>query len=399
MTGMALDTPAVSTRFANDDDRWSAVARRDPAADGEFFYSVRTTGVYCRPSCAARLPRRGNVSFHRTTCGCRTRRLPAVQALPAERRAAGRTARRRCCQGVPPDRGGGDHADSRRARRERRDEPLPFPPRLQGGHRGDAEGVCGGASRQARARASCGRANGDRRDLRRRLQFQRPLLRDRRQSARHDADRLPRRRLRRRRSASPSANARSARSWSPRARRASARSCSATIRMRSRAICRTASRSATLIGGDAEFERWVAKVVGFVEAPRLGLDLPLDVRGTAFQQRVWQALREIPAGATASYAEIAERIGAPSAVRAVAQACARQRARGGDPVPPRGAERRRAVRLSLGRRAQARAARARGCAVSTRSRPVRPPRSHRSRGRQRSTGRGWPMTSTRTAVR
>ena len=62
---------------------------------------------------------------------------------------------------------------------------------------------------------------------------------------------------------------------------------------------------AKLIGGDAEFERLVAQVVGFVEAPAIGLDLPLDVRGTAFQQRVWQALREIPAGKTASYAEIA----------------------------------------------------------------------------------------------
>ena len=63
-------------------------------------------------------------------------------------------------------------------------------------------------------------------------------------------------------------------------------------------------------------------MVGFVEAPALGLDLPLDVRGTAFQQRVWRALREIPAGSTASYTEIAERIGAPKAVRAVARACA-----------------------------------------------------------------------------
>ena len=98
-------------------------------------------------------------------------------------------------------------------------------------------------------------------------------------------------------------------------------------------------------------------MVGFVEAPRIGLDLPLDVRGTAFQQRVWQALREIPAGKTASYAEIARRIGAPKAVRAVAQACARQHARGRHPLPPRRAQRRRALRLSLGRRAQARAAR------------------------------------------
>jgi AraC family transcriptional regulator of adaptative response/methylated-DNA-[protein]-cysteine methyltransferase len=78
---------------------------------------------------------------------------------------------------------------------------------------------------------------------------------------------------------------------------------------------------ATLIGGDAGFEQLVATVVGFVEAPGLGLNLPLDVRGTAFQQRVWKALRDIPAGKTASYAEIAGRIGAPKSVRAVAQAC------------------------------------------------------------------------------
>lgn len=79
---------------------------------------------------------------------------------------------------------------------------------------------------------------------------------------------------------------------------------------------------AELIGGDAAFERLVARVVGFVEAPRLGLDLPLDIRGTAFQQRVWDALRKVPAGETVSYAEIAARIGRPRAVRAVAQACA-----------------------------------------------------------------------------
>jgi AraC family transcriptional regulator, regulatory protein of adaptative response / methylated-DNA-[protein]-cysteine methyltransferase len=79
---------------------------------------------------------------------------------------------------------------------------------------------------------------------------------------------------------------------------------------------------AHFIGGDADFERLVAKVVGFVDAPALGLDLPLDIRGTAFQQRVWQALREIPVGGTVSYAELARRVGQPKSVRAVAQACA-----------------------------------------------------------------------------
>ena len=82
---------------------------------------------------------------------------------------------------------------------------------------------------------------------------------------------------------------------------------------------------ARLIGGDAAFERWIAEVVGFIEAPAIGLRLPLDVQGTAFQERVWRALREIPPGTTASYAEIAERIGSPRAVRAVAQACGANR--------------------------------------------------------------------------
>ena len=79
---------------------------------------------------------------------------------------------------------------------------------------------------------------------------------------------------------------------------------------------------AHLIGADRDYEALVARVVGFVETPGIGLNLPLDVRGTAFQQRVWQALQEIPVGKTVSYAEIAQRIGSPKAVRAVAGACA-----------------------------------------------------------------------------
>lgn len=79
---------------------------------------------------------------------------------------------------------------------------------------------------------------------------------------------------------------------------------------------------ALLIGADRDYEVMVARVVGFIETPGIGLNLPLDVRGTAFQQRVWQALQEIPVGKTVSYAEIAQRIGSPKAVRAVAGACA-----------------------------------------------------------------------------
>jgi AraC family transcriptional regulator of adaptative response/methylated-DNA-[protein]-cysteine methyltransferase len=79
---------------------------------------------------------------------------------------------------------------------------------------------------------------------------------------------------------------------------------------------------AELIGGDRDFERLVAKVVGLIERPAKGADLPLDIRGTAFQQRVWAALARIPAGKTLSYGELAKRVGMPSAVRAVASACA-----------------------------------------------------------------------------
>jgi AraC family transcriptional regulator of adaptative response/methylated-DNA-[protein]-cysteine methyltransferase len=79
---------------------------------------------------------------------------------------------------------------------------------------------------------------------------------------------------------------------------------------------------AELRGAEADFEATVARVVGFVESPRIGLALPLDVRGTAFQQRVWQALRAIPAGETVSYAELAERVGIPAGARAIAGACA-----------------------------------------------------------------------------
>ena len=79
---------------------------------------------------------------------------------------------------------------------------------------------------------------------------------------------------------------------------------------------------AELIGGDAEFERWMAAVIEMIERPRLSYSLPLDIQGTAFQLQVWQALREIPLGSTTTYTELAKRLQKPSAVRAVASACA-----------------------------------------------------------------------------
>lgn len=92
-----------------------------------------------------------------------------------------------------------------------------------------------------------------------------------------------------------------------------------------RALSRDLQRrfpGATLTDGDAPLGELAAEVIAFMESPPRGLDVPLDMRGTQFQRKVWQALREIPVGSTVSYSDIANRIGAPTAARAVAEACA-----------------------------------------------------------------------------
>ncbi len=110
---------------------------------------------------------------------------------------------------------------------------------------------------------------------------------------------------------------------------------------------------ASLIGGDANFEQLVARVVGFIEAPAIGLDLPLDVRGTAFQQRVWAALREIPAGQDRLLHRHRQDDWCAEGRSGGGGGLGGQRFGGGDPLSPGGAERRRAFRLPLGNRTQA----------------------------------------------
>jgi AraC family transcriptional regulator of adaptative response/methylated-DNA-[protein]-cysteine methyltransferase len=303
------------------DPRWAAVVARDPAADGRFFYSVRTTKVYCRPSCGARTPRPENVAFHRTTADaeragfrpcrrCRPDR-PAVASAHAARVAElcrfieraeqpptlGQLAKRAGLSpyhlhrvfkeftGLTPK----AYAAAHRARRLRQelDRSATVTEAIYGAGYGSQGRFYEESTRLLGMTPTRYRAGGADTDIRfavgecslGSILVARSehgvcaiLLGD-------DPDRL----------------ARDLQDRFPRAR---------------------------LIGGDPAFERLVARVVGFVEAPGLGLDLPLDVRGTAFQQRVWQALREIPAGETISYAALAGRIGAPKAVRAVAGACA-----------------------------------------------------------------------------
>jgi AraC family transcriptional regulator of adaptative response/methylated-DNA-[protein]-cysteine methyltransferase len=307
--------------FATDEERWAALLARDPAADGSFLYAVRTTGVYCHPSCAARPARRENVRFYRT---------------PAEAEAAGF---RPCLRCRPTEEPRGRRQAAAIARACRAIEAAEEMPEL------DELAVLAGMSRfhfqrvfkavtgvTPKAYARAQRAERVRAELQRS-----PTV----TAAIYDAGFNSNGRF--------YADAGKVLGMRPtdfrkggegRSIRFAVAQCSLgaiLVAASETGICaillgddpevlvrdmQDRFPNATFSGGDAGFEAWVARVVAFVEAPRLGLDLPLDVRGTAFQQRVWQALRDIPPGSTASYAEIAARIGAPRAVRAVAQACA-----------------------------------------------------------------------------
>jgi AraC family transcriptional regulator of adaptative response/methylated-DNA-[protein]-cysteine methyltransferase len=310
-----------SLAFTEDDPRWKAVTTRDASADGGFVYAVKTTGIYCRPSCPSRAPNRQNVGFFTT---------------PAEAEAAGFRACLRC---RPGGRSAAELNAEIVARACRAIEGAEAPSRL------DALATAVGMSphhlhRQFKAIVGVtphayGAAHRAKR-LRAELEDEKSSVTEAIYGAGYSS------------SSRFYENSDALLGMTPTAfRRGGAREtirfavgqCSlgaVLVAATQKGVCaimlgddpeallrdlQDRFPAADLIGGDGDFEALVARVVGLVEAPALGLDLPLDVRGTAFQQRVWQALRDIPAGATNSYREVAERIGQPSAVRAVAQAC------------------------------------------------------------------------------
>jgi AraC family transcriptional regulator, regulatory protein of adaptative response / methylated-DNA-[protein]-cysteine methyltransferase len=302
------------------DPRWQAVVARDPSADGTFVYSVRTTGVYCRPSCAARPARPENVRFH-ATCGDAAaagyracKRCRPDQPSLVEQHAALVTQACRVIEASP---------------RTPRLEELATQAGMSPFHFHRVFKAVTGLTPRSYAIAHRGKR------VRRALERSGTVTRAIYESGYNSNGRFY--------AKAPDLLGMTPTAYRDGGARAEIRfavgECSLGSILVARsdlgvcaillgddpdALARDLQERfprAVLIGGDAEFEQTVAKVVGFVEAPGLGLDLPLDVRGTAFQQRVWQALREIPPGKTASYAEIAARIGAPASIRAVAQAC------------------------------------------------------------------------------
>ncbi|HET6585703.1 MAG TPA: bifunctional DNA-binding transcriptional regulator/O6-methylguanine-DNA methyltransferase Ada [Nannocystaceae bacterium] len=307
--------------FTDNHARWTAVATRDAAADDVFVYSVRTTGVYCRPSCAARLARRENVAFH---------------ATPAAAERAGFRACKRCRPSEPPRRER-DAALVVRACRliDAADEPIelerladavglsPFHfHRVFKATTGLTPRAYGAARRAARVRDELARSStvtaaiygagfassGRFYSSSARVLGMTPS--DYRAGGTRTAMRFA---------------IETCSLGSILVAESGIGVCAILFGDDPEALVRELHErfpNASVVGGDPEFARRVAAVVAFVEAPRIGLALPLDIRGTAFQRRVWQALTEIPVGTTTSYTDIAARLGAPRAVRAVAQACA-----------------------------------------------------------------------------
>ncbi len=316
-----VETRTAVAQGVEGDPRWRAVMARDKSRDGDFYYSVATTGVYCRPSCASRLANPKNVRFHATLAD-------------AER------AGFRPCKRCKPDAASLDETHAAAvAKACRRIEAAEEPPSLAELAR-DAGFSAYHFHRVFKAVAgvtpkvyAAGRRAGRVRDRLARGSGVTEAIYDAGYNSGsrfyEQSDRIL--------GMTPSAYRAGGVDAEIRFAIAECSLGSILVAASAKGVCaiqlgddpdalardlQDRFPSAALIGGDAGFEQLTAKVVGLVEAPALGLDLPLDVRGTVFQQRVWQALRDIPAGSTASYGDIARRIGAPKAVRAVAQACA-----------------------------------------------------------------------------
>jgi AraC family transcriptional regulator of adaptative response/methylated-DNA-[protein]-cysteine methyltransferase len=307
-----------------DDARWEAVVARDAAFDGQFYYSVATTGVYCRPSCAARLAKRANVRFHATRAdaeqaGFRPCKRCQPDQPPLDRRHAEKVAQ--ACRLIET----AEAAPSLDALAEAVDLSPHHFHRIFKATLGVTPKAYAIAHRHKRVRDELGRSgtvteaiyesgfNSNGRFYASSSEVLGMTPTDFRAGGANQAMRF----------------AIGECFLGAILVAATEKGVSAILLGDDpQALLRELHDQfphAELLGGDAEFEQLAAKVIGFVETPGSGLDLPLDVQGTAFQHRVWEALRRIPAGATASYAEIAQSIGAPKAVRAVARACAANR--------------------------------------------------------------------------
>ncbi|MEO7560867.1 MAG: bifunctional DNA-binding transcriptional regulator/O6-methylguanine-DNA methyltransferase Ada [Nitrosospira sp.] len=306
------------------DPRWASVAVRNAEADGTFYYSVRTTSVYCRPSCAARLARPENVQFH-ATCEeakkagfrpckrCKPDQPSLVEQYAAKVTQACRIIEESETAPVLEDLAKRVGVSRYHFHRVFRQVAGLTPRQYAAAHR----------EKKVRNELGYDGTGGTVTDA----------IYD---AGYNSSSRFYEKSIKvlgmtptRYRTGGVNAEIRFAIGECSLGSILVAQSdwgiCAILLGDDPGKLARDLQDSfprASLIGGDSDFEQLVARVVGFIEAPDIGMDLPLDIRGTAFQQRVWQALREIPVGETVCYTDIAKRIGSPKAARAVARACA-----------------------------------------------------------------------------
>lgn len=313
----------IATPLQNDELRWDAVLGRDEAADGAFVYAVASTGIYCRPSCPSRRPHRNQVRFFPT---------------PDDAEVAGFRACRRC---APRS----EETDARRrvrAARDYLDSHLEETVTLQ--RLGAAVGVSP-YHLQRTFRRLTGMSPKAYVDARRMERMKTRLKNgDSVSRATYDAGYTSASRAyehaRARLGMTPADYRRGGSGI--RIRSATLRTSAGTLLVAAtdRGLCavtlgdspeslvaalRTEYPEARIEPADAQLERWAAAVVGHLEGTGTTERLPLDVRGTAFQWQVWEALQRIPRGTTRSYGEIAKAIGRPTAARAVGRACGSNR--------------------------------------------------------------------------
>jgi AraC family transcriptional regulator of adaptative response/methylated-DNA-[protein]-cysteine methyltransferase len=311
----------MNPHFESDAERWRAVQTRDPAADGSFVFAVRTTGVYCRPHCRSRLPLRANVEFH----------AGAAQAESAGFRACKRCAPDRRHQPQPA-------LDAVRAAC-RRIETSQEPVRLE------ELAAAAGLSRYHFHRVFRKHVGvtPTQYAAAQRLQRYREGLASNRSvtEALFDAGFGSASRAYESADCGLGMTATTYRAGGAGERIAFALTASSLgsvgVAATERGVCaiefavdgagfesalRRRFPNARLTEDAIGLRAMLAAIVDRIERGDESVALPLDIRGTAFQLRVWQELRRIPLGSTTSYGEIATAIGAPRAVRAVASACA-----------------------------------------------------------------------------
>ncbi|MGX8883212.1 bifunctional DNA-binding transcriptional regulator/O6-methylguanine-DNA methyltransferase Ada [Methylovorus sp. SPW-M1] len=305
------------------DPRWQQIQQRDPAAEGHFLYGVRTTGIYCRPTCGARTPKPEHVEYFSSA---------------AEAEQAGFRACKRCKPHLAKADAQAAHIESI-AQACRQIEQAEQIPSLQ--HLAEMAGLsvshfhrlfkaATGLTPKAYAMAHRNQ------QLREHLQDSRSVTGAMLEAGFNSSSRFYAQ-SDRLLGMTPTRYQQGGRGMLIRAGVAPCSLGMVLVAASERGVCAIAMGDdaatllqdlrarfphASVVEQDAALEQQLASVLRFIETPALGLDLPLDIQGTAFQQRVWQALRDIPHGSTISYRQLAERIGAPKAIRAVASACA-----------------------------------------------------------------------------